>query len=105
MFARADTDGSGGLSQEEMSAAREAMRARAGERGGREARQGRGGPSRMMAMLCRADTNGDEAVTREEFDAAIETRFNSADKDGSGTISSAERKAAREAMREQRSGP
>jgi len=33
----------------------------------------------------------------------METRFNSADKDGSGTISSEERKAAREAMREQRS--
>ena len=55
-----------------------------------------------MAMLRRADTNGDNAVSKAEYDAAVEARFAKVDTDGSGTITAAEREAAREAMQERR---
>ena len=102
MFERADTDGSGGLSEAEMRAAHDVRRAKMKDRGGREARHGRRGPSRGMAMLRRADANGDKIVTRAEFDAAAEARFNRADTDGSGVVTAEERQAAREARKANR---
>ena len=50
-------------------------------------------------MLRRADTDGNQAVSREEFDAMIEARFARLDTDGSGTITEAERNAAKENRR------
>ena len=104
MFERADTDGSGGLSEAEMIAAREARQEARGERRGQrgEMRRGRGGMHRAMKMLQRADTNNDQVVSRAEFDAAVEARFARVDADGSGTITAEERKAAREAMKQRR---
>ena len=105
MFARLDTDGSGGLSEAEMAAGRDTMRERRGERGGeahRGGRGGRGGHGRGMAMLRQADTNGDQIITRAEFDTSVEARFARVDTDSSGTITSAERDAARAAMRGER---
>lgn len=100
MFERLDTDGSGGLSQAEMEAGK-AKRAEArGERRGRDGAKGRRGGA--MRMLRRADANKDQMVTREEFDAAIEARFARIDTDASGTISAAEREAAKS---ERRGGP
>jgi len=55
-----------------------------------------------MHMLKRADTNGDKAVTRAEFDAVVEAHFAKTDADNSGTITSEERKAAREARQQER---
>jgi Ca2+-binding EF-hand superfamily protein len=108
MFARADADGNGTLSETEMRAAHEARQSmrhgRMGEHGdkgdhdGKMMRgHGRGGG---MAMLRQADTDGDKSVTRAEFDAAVEARFKQADSDGSGTITAEERAAAHTAMKE-----
>ena len=102
MFERLDTDGSGGLSQAELEAGK-AMRAQMGgedRRRGKGPRMGRGGPEKMgMMALRRADTNYDNAVSREEFDAMVEARFARIDTDGSGTITEAEREAAKSQMR------
>ena len=98
MFERLDTDGSGGLSQAELETAK-ALRAEArGDRRG--PRMGRlGGGEGPMRMLRRADTNNDQAISREEFDAMIEARFAKLDTDGSGTITEAEREAAKASLR------
>ncbi|MEL6485767.1 MAG: hypothetical protein AAFQ13_01295 [Pseudomonadota bacterium] len=102
MFERLDTDGSGGLSQAELEAGK-AMRAEMGgedRRRGKGPQMGRGGPAKMgMMALRRADTNYDNAVSREEFDAMIEARFARVDTDGSGTITEAEREAAKSQIR------
>lgn len=93
MFERLDTDGSGGLSEDEIAAGR-SLRVEAGaEHRGRL----RGRPG--MRMLRRADTNNDEAVSREEFDAMVEARFARIDTDDSGTITQAERDAAKAKLR------
>jgi Ca2+-binding EF-hand superfamily protein len=56
MIERADADGDGAVSLEEMA----------------EARSGRRGPG-PEAMFERLDTDGDGSVTRAEFDDAVET--------------------------------
>lgn len=112
MFETLDKDGSGGLSQAEMAAAKalrgEARAERRGERRGGERkgrRGGRGGNDGAMAMMRGADSDNDKAVSRAEFDAAIEARFARLDTDGSGTISAQEREAAKSMRRGQGSGP
>ena len=103
-FATLDTDGSGGLSQDEWTAAQ----AKRGDRSGAETRarpeRRTAMRGRMMArgMMCDADADGNRAVTRAEFDAALQQRFARMDRDGDGTVTAAERKAARDAMREAR---
>jgi Ca2+-binding EF-hand superfamily protein len=107
MFETLDTDGSGGLSKAELEAGKQMRGQRGGERKGKRMgrRGGRdGAQKRDMRMLKRADTNGDEAVSREEFDAMVEARFARIDTDGSGTITQAERDAAK-AKRGGRRGP
>ena len=98
LFERLDTDGSGGLSQAELEAGK-AIRAEMrgeGRRPGMGPGMDRGRPAKMAMMgLRRADTNYDNAVSREEFDAMIEARFARIDTDGSGTITEAEREAAK----------
>ena len=51
-------------------------------------------------MMRGADVDGNRAVTRAEFDAALMQRFARMDADGDGNVTAAERKAARDAMRE-----
>ena len=53
-------------------------------------------------MLRAADADNNRAITRAEFDAALMQRFARMDADGDGTVTAAERKAAREAMRQRR---
>tara|TARA_Y100000815_G_C13046157_1_gene388768 strand:+ start:98 stop:328 length:231 start_codon:yes stop_codon:yes gene_type:complete len=52
-------------------------------------------------MMAKADTNGDGRLTLQEFQAHALARFDRADADSDGTVTQAERKAAREAMRAQ----
>lgn len=114
MFDRIDTDNNGSISRAEF----EAMHAAHGERRG--ARAGKDGAHRghrmgggkmgggRMAMAQRADTNNDQALSRAEFTAAALARFDRTDADRNGTVTQAERQAAREAMRanwQQRRGP
>lgn len=126
-FAMLDKDGSGGVSQAEMAAAREqrgamkrdhkgpggeAREGRMGQRGERMA-EGRGkrggkmgrGPGGGMHELARtADVNQDRIVTRAEFDTAVAAHFAQMDADGNGTVTVAERKAARAAHMGERRG-
>lgn len=103
-FAMLDLDGSGGLSQEEMATAR-------AQRGDRTSTETAMQPARRAAMrmgkartmLRAADADGNRAVTRAEFDAALMQRFSRLDADNDGTVTAAERKAARESMRQRRS--
>lgn len=100
-FARLDTDNSGGLSQAELQAGREARGGRRdGKRGQRMGGRRDGGMRMMHGMLRQADADGDRAVTRAEFDAALASHFARIDTDGNGAIGEAERKAAHAAMRE-----
>lgn len=119
-FSRADADGNGQLSLEEVTAAREArrdgfrerreaMKERAGEhmamRDGEGPKHRMRGPGRgemlrgigMMARTADADDNG--AITAAEFKAAALAHFDRVDTNGDGSISAEERKAAREAHR------
>ena len=98
-FDRIDTDGNGSLSREEFAAMRSAGggEMREGRRGKRHGGWGRMGGRGMMQNL---DANGDGAITKAEFTAHAMTRFAAADADNDGTVTAAERKAAREAMRQ-----
>ncbi len=69
----ADTDGSGGISKEEMKAFHKARR---------DARRAEKNP----------DKNGDGVVDRTEFINASQARFDRMDKDGDGVLSEDERK-------------
>jgi Ca2+-binding EF-hand superfamily protein len=68
---------------------------RMGHRGMRGGGMGLRGPGRG------ADANSDGTITRAEFESALLTRFDAADADNDGTVTAAERKAQRDAMREQ----
>ena len=52
-------------------------------------------------MMAKAATNGDGRLTLQEFQAHALARFDRADADSDGTVTQAERKAAREARRAQ----
>lgn len=83
-FAKIDTDGNGAVSRAEFDAMK-------GMRGGKMGkRAGRG----MAGM--------DGPVTRQAYVASALTRFDRADSNKDGTVTTAERQAAREAMRQNR---
>lgn len=106
-FERMDTNNDGMLSFAETQAARDTMQERRAERraeaGEREGRRGqrmarRGGGMRGM-MMNRADTDNDGSITEAEFTNAALARFERADANSDGTVTSEER---RQQMRERR---
>jgi Ca2+-binding EF-hand superfamily protein len=106
-FMEMDADKNGSINEAEFVAAhkermedRQAKRAERGvdgegHRGGKRGHHGGHG----MAMMKAADTNNDMAVSKAEFRTAAEARFTKADADKDGSLSAAEQKAARKAMR------
>ena len=88
-FVRADANGDGFITQEEVAA-----RAEAGSGGGMGRMGGRG----FAAM----DSDGDGRVTLADAQRAALERFDRVDSNRDGTISAEERQAAREAWRERR---
>jgi Ca2+-binding EF-hand superfamily protein len=93
-FARIDTDNNGSISQAEFLAMHEARGEKAGKRGRR------GGAK--MGMRGMKGMGVDGAMTQAQFEAAALARFDQADANGDGTLTAAERQAARKAMREAR---
>jgi Ca2+-binding EF-hand superfamily protein len=95
-FDRLDADKDGAISRAEFDAAHERFAER-GEDGRRFGHRGhrRGGFGPFAA-------GGDKSMTRAEFTAAALERFDRADANHDGTVTAAERRAAFEAMREQR---
>lgn len=110
-FDAMDSDGNGSLSRAEYDAAfqnrmdkreqRAETRAQDGKRMGHH-HSGRHHGMRGMGMMKRADANNDGAITQAEFTAGALARFDRMDADRNGTVTAAERKAAREAMRAMR---
>ena len=110
-FARLDTDGNGQLSRAEFSARADGeggpQARREGRRGGHAAvarvrgeGRGEGMHGGMMggrAALRTADADSDGAVTQAEFTTAMLARFDAADANRDGTLTSEERRAARPA--------
>lgn len=83
-FARIDTDGNGAVSRAEFDAMHAKMGGKMGKRGG----------GRMMARM-------DGPVTQQAFVARALARFDKADANRDGTVTVAERQAARAAMKQQ----
>jgi hypothetical protein len=106
-FDRIDADSNGAISYAEFTATH-GERAERGDRAGRGERMGRGGRGghrmdmRGGFMGGKADAGSDGAITQAEFQAAALQRFDRSDADNNGTVTAEERKAAREAMRQQR---
>lgn len=84
MFARVDTDGNGAVSRAEF----DAMHAKMGARMG--GKMGKRGGGKM-----------DGAITLQAFVANALTRFDKTDANRDGTVTQAERQAARESMRKE----
>ena len=91
MFARLDTDRNGSISKEEFDAAR----------------QGRHRVNRAGSMAMRRPFAAavDKPLTRSDFLSSGLTRFDRLDTDRDGKISSAERDAARKALRDHHLAP
>ncbi|MEH6791913.1 hypothetical protein [Parasphingorhabdus sp.] len=89
-FERRDKDGNGTLSQEEAMAKKGKGKGMRGHRGGRG-----------MAMLAKADSNGDQKISKAEFTSMATARFDQADANKDGKLTSEERQAAWKAMRAQ----
>jgi len=107
MFERLDLDRNGSITREEMTQARARHRAERGERGARGPGMrhrgprhagpgGPGGPGMRGQRLFGAEG----FVTREQFRERALARFDRADADRNGTVTAAERQAARGQMRE-----
>ncbi|MXO65843.1 EF-hand domain-containing protein [Altericroceibacterium endophyticum] len=94
-FQKMDADGDGALSQQEFTAAHEKRGGKRGHKMGRHR-----GMRGMMGGMPRA--NADGPVTKAAFQAAALARFDAADANSDGTLTAGERKAAHQAMREQR---
>jgi len=111
MFDRLDLDRNGSITREEMSQARAQRQADRGERGAeagpgmrghRGMRGMRGHGRRGFAMGMRSGRMFGEQgfATREQFRERALARFDRADADHDGTLTAAERREARGAMRE-----
>lgn len=92
-FDRIDTDRDGSISRAEF----DAMHAKRAERRGDSSRLARRGGDAPRAMM-RAERG---PVTRQAFVDRALARFDRADADRNGTVTQAERKAARDMLREQ----
>ena len=115
VFDRIDADKNGAISREEFAAKRgerrEGVQAGRHGMGGADMPRGRmsghrGGHGGMRGgdmggMAKAADTNNDGAISQVEFSAAALAHFDKADADRNGTVTQAERKAARDAMKAQ----
>jgi hypothetical protein len=118
MFDRMDLDRNGSITREEMSQAHAQMRENRGERGMRGQRRGmrhggahHGGPAGAEGPGhggANAGTRGARMfgeqgfITREQMRERALARFDRADANRDGTLTAAERQAARGAMRQQR---
>jgi hypothetical protein len=105
-FDRADADGDGAISYDEFTARSAGPGERpdhsgAEHRGPRGMRGMRGHAMGPRGLGPNADADSDGAISKAEFEAAIVARFDAADADGDGTVTAAERKAQRDAMRQQ----
>jgi Ca2+-binding EF-hand superfamily protein len=113
MFDALDTDKNGSISREEFNAAHSGMsgmRHHMGRpdgmtmgHGSMKGHHGRGGMK--MQMMKMADKNGDGSVSSAEFTEAHLAMFDKADANKDGTLTSAERKAGMEAMKAQMQAP
>ena len=95
MFAKADTDKDGRLSQDEMRAHHRMM---GGSHHGRGGPHGDGGPPPGGRGPMHMDTDGDGAITLAEAEAALEGHFAQADANRDGSVTRAEMEAAHRAM-------
>jgi len=86
-FGRADEDGDGIVTRDELEARILSRMERLGERGGRRGRGPRGMMHGAQRMMRRADADNDGTLTRAEFDAFVAARFKRADLTGDGVIS------------------
>jgi Ca2+-binding EF-hand superfamily protein len=113
MFERLDLDRNGSITREEMTQARAQHQAERGERGTRPGgpamrhrRMGmhHGGPGMggMRGMRGQRLFGEQGFVTAEQFRARALARFDRLDADRNGTVTAAERRAAREQRRERR---
>jgi len=108
MFDRIDSNKDGQISRAEFFANQRPERAEGGQRPegadgkqrGHRGGKGRGGNGHHM--MRSADANGDKAVTQAEFTASAMQRFENADANKDGQVTSEERQAARSAMRDQK---
>lgn len=112
-FARLDTDGDGTISPDEFAAARGARGGPEGERGGMRGHRGEGHGEHGMramhhgfgvpggpAMVAGVDTDQNGSISQTEFANAALSRFDKADTNNDGTVTSAERQAQRQGMRD-----
>ncbi|MGN6329767.1 MAG: hypothetical protein ACTHL5_12635 [Rhodanobacter sp.] len=111
MFAKLDTNGDGRITQDEMKARHDAMRAKWQQRRGDQsadadaARQHRGprgmhrhGPHHGGMEMKRLDANNDGIITKAEAEAAATARFDKVDTNHDGKIDQAEIAAAKQQM-------
>ncbi len=96
-FAALDKDGNGALSLAEFT-----DRPARGDRAEAAGKRGGGHHRGAMRMMKRADANRDGALSLQEMRNAALARFDKVDTDGDGTISAAEREAARDARKARR---
>jgi len=124
-FARFDANKDGNISKAEWdqaSADRAAKRAERGEKraeagepgkrdghrmGGHHGKRGghHGGPGGRGGMMMKADTNGDKAISQAEFQTAALARFDAADANKDGQVTTEERQAQRAAWKAKRAAP
>ena len=101
-FAMLDTDKNGQVTEAEMTAHREARKARRAERMAAKGKEMPDRPMRGGKIGQRADSNGDGQLSLAEMTAQAMSRFDRMDANKDGTIDAAERTAMRDQMKERR---
>jgi EF hand len=101
-FADLDADKNGQVTEAEMTAHREARKAKRAERMAAKGKEMPDRPMRGGKIGKRADTNGDGQLSLAEMTAQAMTRFDRMDANKNGAIDAAERSAARDQMKERR---